>query len=101
MNCTEANRKYYKNTGIQPDVYLANSVSSQRCCSENNVPTPIVTSNLILMGLTFLALSSFPPFSQSCQSVGQQREGERENMLCQLSRVTSARMLPGSNDNKL
>jgi len=42
------------------------------------------------MGLTFLALSSFPPFSQSCHSQGQQRESERGRMLCQLSRVTSA-----------
>lgn len=56
----------------------------------NSVPTPIVMSNLILMGITFLALSSFPPFCQSCHSLGQRREGEGESMLCQLSRVTSA-----------
>lgn len=74
---------------------------SQWSCSENSVPTPIVTSNLILMGLTFLALSSFPPFSQSCHSLGQQREREKESTLCQLSRVTSALVLFGSNGNKL
>lgn len=69
--------------------------------SENSVPTPIVTSNLILMDLTFSALSSFPPFSQSCHSAGQQREGARESTLCQLSRVTFALLLFGSNGNKL
>lgn len=53
------------------------------------------------MGLTFLALSSFPPFSQSCHSLGQQREREKESTLCQLSRVTSALVLFGSNGNKL
>lgn len=41
-------------------------------------------------GPHFLALSSFPPFCQSCHSLSQQREGKRESMLCQLSRVTSA-----------
>lgn len=41
----------------------------------NVVPTATVMFNLRLMGLTFLALSSFPPSCQTCHSLSQRRVG--------------------------
>lgn len=76
---------YLANLGSQKKNNLSASGAVVKRCSHTN---SYVQSDF--NGPHFLALSSFPPFCQSCHSLSQQREGEGESMLCQLSRVTSA-----------
>lgn len=102
INVLQVTAKERRNTRSVANVHLC-KLSTKICqpLQKNIVPTATVMLNPNLIGLTFLALSSFPVSCQTCHSLSQQRLCGGARLLCQLSRVTSAFKPFGSKGNKL